>query len=156
MASRRWWQCATVLGCLLIGPGLSAAQTQTQARSRPTTPAVALTRSEDVCVTPPPPTTGTTGVSSLVSVRQPAVRLRSHHGPPVEWASSLDEQRPVLLNFVFTSCTTVCPPMSQIFAALQERLGPFLYGDHAEPSSDGGGFNSPVSRQMTSSSQAHA
>jgi RNA polymerase sigma factor (sigma-70 family) len=46
--------------------------------------------------------------------------------------------------------------MVTAMAHLQERLRPFLYGDHAEPVSDGGGFSSPVRRQMTSSSQAHA
>jgi protein SCO1/2 len=95
-----------------------------QAKQRP--PSVpALTGLEDLCLTPPPTTsTGGAGASLSVAVRLPSVRLRSHNGPPVEFATSLDEQRPVLLNFIFTSCTTVCPPMSQIFAALQERLGP--------------------------------
>jgi protein SCO1/2 len=60
---------------------------------------------------------------SLVPVRLPSVRLRPHTGPAADFAGSLDEQRPVLLNFIFTSCTTVCPPLSQTFAAVQERLG---------------------------------
>ena len=29
----------------------------------------------------------------------------------------------MLLNFVYTSCTTICEPMAQILAAAQERLG---------------------------------
>lgn len=45
--------------------------------------------------------------------------------------------------------------MVTAMAHLQNRLSPFLYGDHAG-ASDGGGFNAPASRQMTSSSQAHA
>lgn len=98
--------------------GLSVAQTP----PRPS-PAPALTGREDLCLTPPLPTASGAGTSQPVAVRLPTVRLRSHSGPTVEFATSLDEQRPVLLNFIFTSCTTVCPPMSQIFAALQERLG---------------------------------
>lgn len=110
--------CWVVLGLVAGMAGLPGAQAQ------PRPPAVpALTGLEDLCLTPPPPTASGAGASQPVTVRLPAVRLRSHSGPPVEFATSLDEQRPVLLNFIFTSCTTVCPPMSQIFAALQERLG---------------------------------
>jgi RNA polymerase sigma-70 factor (ECF subfamily) len=46
--------------------------------------------------------------------------------------------------------------MVTAMAHLQDRLRPFLYGDHVDAASDDGGFSSPVSRQMTSSSQAHA
>lgn len=60
---------------------------------------------------------------SVVNVQMPAVRLRQQTGQSVMLAQSLDPQRPVLLNFVFTSCTTICPPMSMIFAAVQDRLG---------------------------------
>jgi len=98
-----------------------------QAQPRPPSAPV-LTGLEDLCLTPTATaansTENSTGASQPVTVRLPAVRLRSHSGPAVEFATSLDEQRPVLLNFIFTSCTTVCPPMSQIFAAFQERLGP--------------------------------
>ena len=115
-------QVARALIAALVGMvGASGAAAQPRPASVPTPPGLA-----DLCLTPPPTTTATggTGVGLPVTVRLPAVRLRSHSGPPVEFATSLDEQRPVLLNFIFTSCTTVCPPMSQIFAALQERLGP--------------------------------
>jgi protein SCO1/2 len=32
--------------------------------------------------------------------------------------------RPVLLQFVFTSCTTVCPILSATFSSVQDGLGP--------------------------------
>lgn len=110
--------CWVVLGLVAGMAGLPDAQAQPRPPATPT-----LTGLEDLCLTPPPTTAGSAGASLPVTVRLPTVRLRSHSGPPVEFAASLDEQRPVLLNFIFTSCTTVCPPMSQIFAALQERLG---------------------------------
>ena len=31
--------------------------------------------------------------------------------------------RPVLLNFIYTSCTAICPPMTRIFAEVREGLG---------------------------------
>jgi protein SCO1/2 len=36
----------------------------------------------------------------------------------------LDTEGPVLVNFVFTTCTTVCPIMTRGFAQLQDALGP--------------------------------
>jgi protein SCO1/2 len=44
-------------------------------------------------------------------------------GARVALSDELADARPVYLNFVYTSCTTVCPIMSQIFSALQDRLG---------------------------------
>jgi protein SCO1 len=96
---------------LALGPALAAS-------ARPS-PAPGM---DDVCQTPV--SVPTAAVRSLLAVRLPAVRLRAHDGGESDLTSSLDAQRPVLLNFIFTSCTTVCPPLSQTFAAVQERLGP--------------------------------
>jgi protein SCO1 len=60
---------------------------------------------------------------SLVQVRLPSVRVRQHTGRVVAFDAALDDTRPVLLNFVYTTCTGICLPMSQLFAAAQERLG---------------------------------
>ena len=38
-------------------------------------------------------------------------------------AHELDDGRPVLLDFIYTTCTTICPVMSQTFAEVQKRLG---------------------------------
>jgi protein SCO1/2 len=35
----------------------------------------------------------------------------------------LDDGRPVMLNFIFTSCTAICPVTSQVFSEVRERLG---------------------------------
>ncbi len=53
----------------------------------------------------------------------PAVRLVRDDGKAVQLSSELDDGKPVVLDFIFTSCTTICPVMSQTFAHLQERLG---------------------------------
>lgn len=61
---------------------------------------------------------------SMVNVRVPAVQVRPHRGKLMAFDAALDNTRPVLLNFVFTTCTGICLPMSQVFAAAQDRLGP--------------------------------
>jgi protein SCO1 len=60
---------------------------------------------------------------STVDFRVPAVALVRDDGRTVELNDELDDGRPVVLNFVYTTCTTVCPLTSQIFADLQEKLG---------------------------------
>jgi protein SCO1/2 len=78
---------------------------------------------DDVCPTPAAATQVQGVVRSLQAVQLPAVRLRQHNGQLVGLEQAMDDGKPVLLNFVFTSCTTICPPMSMIFAALQDKLG---------------------------------
>jgi protein SCO1 len=112
---------SSVTTAVWLALGSACVQAQT---SLPIPPAI--TGLEDVCVTPVSTSVaaGRSSVGrSLVPVRLPAVRLRPQVGPAADFAKSLDPSRPVLLNFIFTSCTTVCPPLSQTFAAVQERLG---------------------------------
>jgi protein SCO1 len=61
---------------------------------------------------------------SVAEYAVPSVDLVREDGKRVTLARELDDGRPVVLNFIFTSCTTICPVMSQTFAHLQERLGP--------------------------------
>jgi len=53
----------------------------------------------------------------------PDVRLVRDDGKEVSLAGELDDGRPVVLQFIFTTCTTICPLMAQTFARLQEKLG---------------------------------
>lgn len=57
---------------------------------------------------------------------QPAIgdiTLIDHDGRQVRLADALTGDVPVMVNFIFTTCTTVCPIMSAGFARLQELLG---------------------------------
>jgi protein SCO1/2 len=54
----------------------------------------------------------------------PDITLLRSDGVQVNFAHELDDGRPVLLDFIYTTCTTICPVMSQTFAAVQKRLGP--------------------------------
>jgi protein SCO1/2 len=54
----------------------------------------------------------------------PDVMLVRSDGARVSFARELDDGRPVLLDFIYTTCTTICPVMTQTFAEVQKRLGP--------------------------------
>lgn len=50
------------------------------------------------------------------------VRLVDSRGRVVSLADAVGGDAPVLVNFIFTSCTTICPVMSAGFAQLSARL----------------------------------
>ena len=51
----------------------------------------------------------------------PDVQVTTQDGRTVNFYSDLVKGKVVAVNFVFTSCTTVCPPMGAIFGKLQEQ-----------------------------------
>jgi protein SCO1/2 len=53
----------------------------------------------------------------------PDVRLVRADGKTVRIREVLDGPRPVILNFIFTTCGAICPVMSQTLAKVQDRLG---------------------------------
>jgi protein SCO1/2 len=53
----------------------------------------------------------------------PGVSLVREDGATVTLPKELDDGRPVVLNFIFTTCATICPVLSQTFTQLQEKLG---------------------------------
>jgi len=54
----------------------------------------------------------------------PHLALRSAADDPVDIAELLREDKPVMLNFIFTSCTAICPVMTATFARVRAELGP--------------------------------
>jgi protein SCO1/2 len=60
------------------------------------------------------------------SVREyavPAVHLVRDDGREISLPDEMNDGRPVVLNFIFTTCTTICPMMSTVFAHFEQRLG---------------------------------
>lgn len=53
----------------------------------------------------------------------PQVQLVRENGQRVSLPQELDDGRPVVMNFIFTTCETTCPLSSQTFAAFQRKLG---------------------------------
>jgi len=53
----------------------------------------------------------------------PDVSLLDQDGKPVHFYSDLVRGKVVMMSFIFTSCTTVCPPLGATFAKVQKLLG---------------------------------
>jgi protein SCO1 len=65
----------------------------------------------------PPP------ADAAARVEVPDVELVDQDGKAVRIRSLLQSGKPVVVSFVFTSCTTVCPMLSTIVSRVQEKLG---------------------------------
>lgn len=54
----------------------------------------------------------------------PALTLRDQAGRPVPVSELEGDSGPMALNFIFATCTTICPVMSATFSQLLYALGP--------------------------------
>lgn len=61
---------------------------------------------------------------TVESYEAPDVTLLSQDREAVRLRDLLTGDRPVLVQFIYATCTTVCPPLSVAFAGLQRSLGP--------------------------------
>jgi protein SCO1/2 len=69
---------------------------------------------------------GTAAAGPMISTQTieiPDVVMVRSDGQRISLRRELDDGRPVVLNFVFTSCPGICPVMSQVFSQLQRGLG---------------------------------
>ena len=55
--------------------------------------------------------------------RQPPLVLVDKDNNKVSLDEALAADEPVMLNFIFTTCTTICPVLSATFAQVQRELG---------------------------------
>jgi len=62
-------------------------------------------------------------IRSNVQYAVPQITLVRQDGKSVFLPKELDDGRPVVMNFVFTTCGTICPLLSQTFERLQSKLG---------------------------------
>lgn len=62
-------------------------------------------------------------VRSTAEYKMPDVTLVRADGTKVSLPKEMNDGRPVFLNFIYTTCTAICPVMSQTFAEVQKRLG---------------------------------
>jgi protein SCO1/2 len=53
----------------------------------------------------------------------PDVTLLNQDGEKKTMKSLVDADRPLIIDFIYTTCTTVCPVLSAGFAGIQNRLG---------------------------------
>ncbi len=69
----------------------------------------------------PPKTSANYEVSSS-AYEIPAISLVDQYGRPVKLDELLAEDRPTLVQFIFTSCTTICPVMGAVFGGAQTEI----------------------------------
>jgi protein SCO1/2 len=60
---------------------------------------------------------------STAGYKVPDLTVVRDDGRPVSLVKELDDGRPVVMNFIYTTCPGICPVMSQTFSQFQERLG---------------------------------
>lgn len=60
----------------------------------------------------------------VVDYTIPDVTLVREDGQRVSLPEELNDGRPVVLTFIFTTCKTICPVVSHTLSQLQDKLGP--------------------------------
>lgn len=66
---------------------------------------------------------GSTYTATMVQYEVPDVDLIDATGAPVALRKLLADDEPVVMNFIFTTCTTICPVMTATLAESQRELG---------------------------------
>jgi cytochrome oxidase Cu insertion factor (SCO1/SenC/PrrC family) len=60
--------------------------------------------------------------SGFSSARIPDVKVYDQNGNRLNFYTDLVKNKTVAINFIFTTCTTICPPMTATFRRVQEEL----------------------------------
>ena len=70
----------------------------------------------------PAPAAATTENYSFSSMQIPNVRVLNQNGKALDFYSDLIKGQNVAINFIFTTCTTVCPVLTATFRRVQTQL----------------------------------
>lgn len=90
----------------------------------------------------PPPRPGVRGMHQDGEAWFTNTRLRTHEGRTVRFYDDLLRGKVVLINFVFTGCSDICPGVTQNLAYVQRLLGErmgrdvFMYSLSLDPEND--------------------
>lgn len=71
----------------------------------------------------PPKSRPTEGDEALGPLTVPDVALVNQRGEPVRLYTDLVKGKVVAMSFIFTRCTTICPPLGLSFSRLRKQLG---------------------------------
>jgi cytochrome oxidase Cu insertion factor (SCO1/SenC/PrrC family) len=55
-------------------------------------------------------------------MQMPNIRVRDHNGKRLMFYTDLIKDRTVAINFIFTTCTTICPSLTATFRRVQQDL----------------------------------
>src|SRR5690242_17472420 len=70
-----------------------------------------------------PATTSSATASSSLKMVIPDVEVLDQSGNALHFYRDLIKGKTVAINFIFTNCTTICPPLAATFARVQKELG---------------------------------
>jgi len=73
--------------------------------------------------------TGANGPDTASSLRIPDAIVYNQNGRRLNFYTDLVKGRTVAINFIFTTCTTICPPLTATFRRVQQQLGEQAGGD---------------------------
>jgi len=59
---------------------------------------------------------------TLETYTVPDVTLTNHRGETVPFQQLIEQDRPVLVDFIYATCTTICPVLSAGFSNMQRKL----------------------------------
>ena len=59
----------------------------------------------------------------LPKMNIPDVEVLDQNGRKIHFYTDLVKGQTVVINFIFTTCTTICPPLGATFARVQKQLG---------------------------------
>lgn len=93
--------------CPKCGMALRPAKAKDDTAARPASPA-------------DPATEGAAAASSL---RIPDATVYNQNGRRLNFYTDLVKGKVVAINFIFTTCTTICPPLTATFRRVQQELG---------------------------------
>lgn len=71
----------------------------------------------------PPATSTAAETNELASLRIPDITIYDQNGQRLRFYTDLVKGKTVAINFIFTTCTTICPPMTATFRRVQQQLG---------------------------------
>jgi protein SCO1/2 len=112
---------AATLAVVAIGPTGRAAGPGDDPKPTPTAPCCADC---EVCKAAPDGQPAAARYARMAaSYKIPDVKLLGADGRETSLPAALDHDGPVLLQFIFTTCPTICPAMTGTFSSFQEKLG---------------------------------
>ena len=71
----------------------------------------------------PPAASSAAETNDLASLSIPDITIFDQNGRRLRFYTDLVRGKTVAINFVFTTCTTICPPMTATFRRVQQQLG---------------------------------
>ena len=66
---------------------------------------------------------GSNGLRPMTKLVIPDVEVLDQEGKTLHFYSDLVKGKTVAINFIFTNCTTICPPLAATFARVQKEMG---------------------------------